>query len=32
MIIDIQQLCKFDVGDCGVLEMDVEFNVGANGV
>jgi hypothetical protein len=23
MIIDIQQVCKFDVGDCGVLGMDV---------
>ncbi len=23
MIIDMQQLCKFHVGDCGVLEIDV---------
>ena len=32
MIIDIQQLCEFDVGDCGVLGMDVRFDVGAYGV
>jgi hypothetical protein len=32
MIIDIQILCKFDVGDCGVLGMDVGFDVGACGV
>ncbi len=32
MIIYIQHLCKFDVGDCGVLGMDVGFDVGAYGV
>jgi hypothetical protein len=31
MIVDIQQLCKFDV-ICGVLGMWVGFDVGAYGV
>ncbi len=28
----IQKFCKFDVGECGDLGMDVGFDVGAYGV
>jgi hypothetical protein len=32
MIINIQQSCEFDVGDYGVLGIDVGFDVGGYGV